>query len=47
MEDFYGRRKGSMCRGIWMDNGELEGVLKKVTRSPVALFIEKFLQKGH
>ncbi len=37
----------TMCQGIWMDNGELEGVLKKVTRSPVSLFIEKFLQKGY
>lgn len=33
------------CEGIWLDKGELEGLLKKVNRSPLAGLIEKFI--GH
>ncbi len=33
------------CEGVWLDKGELEGILKKVTRSPLALFVERFLGK--
>ncbi|HEV8343025.1 MAG TPA: zf-TFIIB domain-containing protein [Candidatus Binatia bacterium] len=33
------------CEGIWLDKGELEGVLKKVTQGPLAALIEKFI--GH
>jgi hypothetical protein len=36
----------TLCGGIWLDNGELEGILKKVTRSPLSLFVERFISKG-
>lgn len=31
------------CEGIWLDKGELKGVLRKVTRGPLAALIEKFI----
>ncbi len=34
------------CGGIWLDKGELEGILKKVSRSPLASFIEGLMAKG-
>lgn len=33
------------CGGVWMDKGELEGVLKKVTRGPLAALIDRFLSR--
>jgi hypothetical protein len=29
------------CGGIWMDKGELEGVIKKVTRGPVGAWLDR------
>lgn len=34
------------CEGIWLDHGELEAILNKVTRSPLAAFVERFISKG-
>ncbi|HEY7166198.1 MAG TPA: zf-TFIIB domain-containing protein [Candidatus Binatia bacterium] len=34
------------CGGVWMDEGELEGVIRKVTRGPVGEWLEK-LVSGH
>lgn len=34
------------CDGIWLDRGELETILKKVNRSPIALFVDRFISKG-
>ncbi|MBI2088906.1 MAG: zf-TFIIB domain-containing protein [Deltaproteobacteria bacterium] len=31
------------CGGIWLDKGELEGILHKVTRSPLASLIRRFI----
>jgi Zn-finger nucleic acid-binding protein len=31
------------CGGVWLDKGELEGILKKVTRSSVAATVRNFL----
>lgn len=36
----------SACGGIWLDEGELQGILQKVTRSPLSLFVERFISKG-
>lgn len=33
------------CGGIWMDKGELEGVIRKVTRGPVGAWIDKLTAK--
>jgi len=33
------------CGGIWMDKGELEGVIKKVTRGPLGAWIDKLMAK--
>ena len=33
------------CGGIWMDKGELEGVIRKVTRSPLGAWIDKLMGK--
>jgi Zn-finger nucleic acid-binding protein len=32
----------SRCDGVWLDNGELETILKKLTRSPLAVLAERF-----
>ena len=29
------------CGGIWMDKGELEGVIRKVTRGPLGAWLDK------
>ena len=29
------------CGGIWMDKGELEGVIRKITRGPVGAWLDK------
>ena len=29
------------CCGIWMDNGELDGVISKITRGPLREWVEK------
>jgi Transcription factor zinc-finger len=33
------------CGGIWMDKGELEGVIRKVTRGPLGVWIDKLTGK--
>ena len=33
------------CSGIWMDNGELEGVIRKITRGPLGAWIDKLTSK--
>src|SRR4030095_3419985 len=33
------------CGGIWMDNGELEGIIRKVARGPLGHWIDKRLSK--
>jgi Zn-finger nucleic acid-binding protein len=35
----------SSCGGIWMDKGELEGVLSKVTRGPLGTWLDKLIAK--
>jgi hypothetical protein len=34
------------CGGIWMDKGELEGVIRAVTRGPVGHWIDKLVAGG-
>src|SRR5689334_23221080 len=34
------------CEGVWLDRGELEAIINKVARSPLALFVEKFIRRG-
>jgi tRNA(Ile2) C34 agmatinyltransferase TiaS len=31
------------CGGIWMDKGELEGVIRKVSRGPLGAWIDKMI----
>lgn len=31
------------CGGIWLDKGELEGILKKVSRSPLASLFKRLI----
>lgn len=33
------------CGGVWLDKGELEGILKKVSRSPLAVLIDRLLPR--
>jgi hypothetical protein len=33
------------CGGIWMDKGELEGVIRKITRGPLGEWIDKLTGK--
>jgi len=33
------------CGGVWMDKGELEGVIRKVTRTSLGALIDKFMGK--
>jgi Zn-finger nucleic acid-binding protein len=33
------------CGGIWMDRGELEGIIRKVTRGPLGAWIDKLMGK--
>ena len=33
------------CGGIWMDKGELEGVLGKAARGPLGVWIDKLVAK--
>ena len=35
------------CGGIWLDQGELDAILKKVNRGPLASLIDRFLARGH
>jgi hypothetical protein len=33
------------CGGIWMDKGELEGVIRKISRGPLGAWIDKLTAK--
>jgi tRNA(Ile2) C34 agmatinyltransferase TiaS len=33
------------CGGVWMDRGELEGVLRKHSRGPLGAWIDKLTEK--
>ena len=33
------------CGGIWMDKGELEAVIRKVTRGPLGYWVDKLIAK--
>ena len=33
------------CEGIWLDKGELEGILRKATRGPLGAFFERYFSK--
>jgi len=33
------------CGGIWMDQGELEGVIRKITRGPLSAWIDTLTAK--
>jgi Transcription factor zinc-finger len=33
------------CGGIWLDKGELEGILRKATRGPLGAWIDKLMAK--
>ena len=37
----YALERCDKCGGIWMDKGELEGVVRKVSRGPVGEWIDK------
>jgi hypothetical protein len=41
MEFLLDRCQG--CSGLWLDKGELEGILKRVSRSPLASLVDGFL----
>jgi Zn-finger nucleic acid-binding protein len=34
------------CGGVWMDNGELEGIIRKVARGPLSHWLDKLIGKG-
>jgi len=36
----------SGCGGIWLDEGELQGILKQVTRSPLSPLAERLISRG-
>ena len=33
------------CEGIWLDKGELEGILRKAARGPLGAFFERYFSK--
>jgi Zn-finger nucleic acid-binding protein len=33
------------CGGVWMDRGELEGVLRQHSRGPLGAWIDKLTEK--
>ena len=35
----------SKCSGVWMDKGELEAVIRKVTRGPLGAWIDRLTAK--
>jgi hypothetical protein len=34
-----------LCEGIWMDKGELEGVIRKISRGPLGEWLDKLTAK--
>lgn len=45
---FYGYAldRCDKCGGIWMDNGELEGVIRKVSRGPLGEWLDTLTAKS-
>ncbi len=43
MEIFLDRCQG--CGGLWLDHGELEGILKKIPRGPLTSLIDRLLPR--
>ena len=35
----------SKCAGVWLDKGELEAIIRKVTRGPLGAWIDKLTAK--
>jgi hypothetical protein len=35
----------SECGGVWMDSGELDGVVRKISRGPLGSWIDKLTEK--
>ncbi|HEX9879133.1 MAG TPA: zf-TFIIB domain-containing protein [Candidatus Binatia bacterium] len=35
------------CGGVWFDPGELDAILKKVNRGPLASLVDRLLARGH
>jgi hypothetical protein len=35
------------CDGMWLDNGELEEVIRKITNGPITDWLEKVIFKTH
>jgi Zn-finger nucleic acid-binding protein len=33
------------CAGIWLDRGELEGILRKAARGPMGAFLDRYFAK--
>ena len=33
------------CAGIWLDKGELEGIMRKAARGPLGAFFERYFSK--
>lgn len=33
------------CGGIWMDKGELQGIIRKITRGPLGAWLDKLAAK--
>ena len=33
------------CEGIWLDKGELEGILRRAARGPLGAFFERYFSK--
>ena len=44
MDIAFERCKG--CEGIWLDNGELEEIVKRFTGTPLTILAERFFSKG-
>jgi hypothetical protein len=45
MEFFLDRCPG--CGGLWLDKGELEGILREAARGPLAPLIDQFIGGDH
>ena len=42
----YALDRCNRCGGIWMDQGELEGVVRKISRGPVGEWLDTLTAKG-
>jgi Zn-finger nucleic acid-binding protein len=34
------------CEGVWLDKGELEGILRRAARGPLGAFLDRCFSKG-